>query len=259
MLLALVLFGLPLGAAAQAKPADVDLGGVKIEFAAIPAGEFDMGCSPGDPDCEDVESPRHRVRISKPFEIGKYEVTQEQWRAVMGPSHRSGYPVSPKAPVENLAWGETQPFVEKLNARKDGYRYRLPTEAEWEYAARAGSADMHIGGKLPAIGWFLDNAFAHWGAVEVQPVGRKLPNAWGLYDMLGNVWEWCQDWFAPDYYAKSPPVDPQGPPSGTMGRTCRGGAWNCLTKHLRASRRGRHRETSWEATLGFRIVRQPVK
>ena len=188
----------------------------EMEFLLIPSGEFWMGCSVGDTECRSDEHPRHLVRIAKPFELGKYEVTQSQWEAVMGanPSHFKG----PHLPVDSVNWGDTQLFLDKLNARNDGYRYRLPTEAEWEYAARAGSASARDG-DLNAIAWHGANSGG-----TTHPVGQKQPNAWGLNDMFGNVTEYCGDWYSATWYGDSPTEDPKGPSSG-LGRVQRGGSW----------------------------------
>jgi len=182
-----------------------------IQFVKIAPGEFMMGCSTGDIDCNDDERPQHRVQITKPFEIGKYEVTQAQWQSVMGsnPSTSKG----DDRPVETVSKNDVQEFVTKLNARNDGYQYRLPTEAEWEYAARAGSAEQYVGGRLDDIAWYAANS-----EDETHPVGKKKPNAWGVYDMEGNVREWVADWYARDYYSNSPAADPKGPAPGQRGQ-----------------------------------------
>jgi formylglycine-generating enzyme required for sulfatase activity len=209
-----------------------------------------MGCSPEERECGDNDQPAHRVRITKAFEIGKYEVTQAQWEAVMGgnPSEFKG----PDRPVEQVSWNDIQEFLTSLNRRNDGYRYRLPTEAEWEYAARAGTTGEHYG-NLEAIAWFGRNS-----GDQTHPVGRKQPNAWGLYDMLGNVWEWCQDWYGETHYrelAKSPAVDPSGPPRGEY-RVLRGGSWYKYLWFLRASSRFRERPSGRYRHAGFRCVRE---
>jgi formylglycine-generating enzyme required for sulfatase activity len=176
---------------------------LSMEFVNIAPGEFMMGCSVGDIDCNDDERPIHRVQITKPFEIGKYEVTQAQWQAVMGsnPSTIKG----DDHPVETISKNEAHDFLNKLNERNDGYHYRLPTEAEWEYAARAGTTEPYVG-RLDEIAWYAGNS-----EDETHPVGKKKPNAWGLYDMQGNVRELVEDWYARDYYSRSAVADPTGP------------------------------------------------
>jgi formylglycine-generating enzyme required for sulfatase activity len=177
-----------------------------IEFAQIQPGEFMMGCSVGDIDCNADERPIHHVQLTKPFQIGKFEVTQAQWQAVMGsnPSTIKG----DDHPVETVNKDEAHEFINRLNAKNDGFRYRLPTEAEWEYAARAGTSSSYTG-KLDEIAWYNGNS-----EDETHPVGQKKPNAWGLYDMEGNVKEWVEDMYSANYYASSPAVNPTGPQGG---------------------------------------------
>lgn len=185
---------------------------VGMEFVKIAPGEFMMGCSTGDSACQADEKPVHRVQITKAFEIGKYEVTQAQWQAVMGsnPSTVKG----DDHPVETISKEEAQDFLAKLTARNDGYRYRLPTEAEWEYAARAGESTPV---SLDEVAWYAADADD-----QSHPVGQKKPNAWGLYDTLGNVREWVSDQYAMNFYSNSPLADPTGPQSGQAGPPQRG-------------------------------------
>ena len=200
---------------------DVDLGkGVKLEMVLIPAGEFLMGSPESDKHARDDEKPQHRVRITKPFYLGKYLVTQEQWEAVTGnnPSQFKGR----KNPVESVGWENCRPFCDMLTAKSRPVRgrFQLPTEAQWEYACRAGSTTRYcFGDDESGLG-----ARAWYNASQTYPVGEKQPNAWGLFDMHGNVWELCQDWYDGGYYAKSPKDDPRGPATGSY-HVSRGGGW----------------------------------
>jgi len=263
--------GTPAPQGPAASPAEL----LKWVFVSIPAGEFEMGCSPGDTECFPDEKPCHRVRIAKSFEIGKYPVTQAMWESVMGnnPSHFQG----PDRPVEQVSWDDVQEFLAKLNSNHDGYHYRLPTEAEWEYAARAGTTGARYG-DLGAIAWYGDNS----GSQQIDsaalfqnnkvkyasrllangngthPVGQLRPNAWGLYDMLGNVLQWVQDWYAEGYYQVSPANDPPGPSSG-RARGLRGGSWISPAAGLRVSARGQDEPGSRNNIIaGFRCVRTVV-
>jgi formylglycine-generating enzyme required for sulfatase activity len=245
-------------------------------YASIPAGEFLMG-SPNQPNRlarnarpantpEASERPQHRVLITRPFDIGKYEVTQEQWQAVMGsnPSSFKG----PKLPVTNVSWNDAMEFIARLQSFDEKHTYRLPTEAEWEYACRAGSAGDFSGeefkppgknepGRTPeedekilqTIAWFSANAFNH-----PHPVGQLKPNAWGLFDMHGNVREWLQDWYDASYYKTSPAEDPQGPMSGAM-KVNRGGGWQSPAYICRSAARGHDLPTERNSLIGFRLVR----
>ena len=185
----------------------VDLGGgVKLEMVLIPAGEFLMGSPDSDDGAELNEKPQHRVQITKPFYLGKYPVTQEQWQAVMGdnPSHFK----DPKNPVECVSWNDCQQFVGKLNKRSSDQTgaFKLPTEAQWEYACRAGSTTRYCFGDdeggLGDYAWHLNNSGG-----RTHPVGEKKPNAWGLYDMHGNVLEqWRTCTIRPTIGSRRPPI-----------------------------------------------------
>jgi formylglycine-generating enzyme required for sulfatase activity len=233
----------------------VDAGGIAgpdgIEFVQIQPGEFTMGCSPGDGECwPPAGSPAHRVYITKAFQMGRYEVTQEQWQAVMGsnPSNFKGVTL----PVEQVSWDDVQGFLQRLNARKDGFRYRLPTEAEWEYVARAGTTDTYGGASaLGDVAWYVDNS-----DYMTHPVGQKRPNAWGLYDMLGNVWEWCQDWYDGSYYPSSPMENPAGPSWSSFGRIVRGGSWGVGAWVARVPVRSGFEPGYRLSGSGFRCVRE---
>jgi formylglycine-generating enzyme required for sulfatase activity len=241
-----------------------DLG---MEFVMVPAGEFQMGCSEGAKpnECSKDEWPRHVVQITKGFEIGKTEVTGKQWQAVMGsdPSVFKGEDL----PVEQVSFGQTQEFLKKLNARGDGYLYRLPTEAEWEYAARAGTTDQYAG-SLNDMAWYDDSRGAAIGtgrraedsptglaAAKTHPVATKQPNRWGIYDMRGNVAEWVQDFYEPNYYSISPAADPKGPPTGE-GHVVRGGSFHVYPWLTRVSLRTMFPETYEFDDVGLRVVRE---
>jgi formylglycine-generating enzyme required for sulfatase activity len=195
-------------------------GGVKMDLVLIRSGSFMMGDENGDAE----EKPAHKVTIAKPFYLGKYEVTQEQWNAVIG-SNRSHYQGATN-PVERISWEDCQKFVKKLNEKfaESGVTFSLPTEAQWEYACRGGASTRYSFGddeaSLSEYSWFEGNAGG-----KTHPVGKKKPNAWGLYDMHGNVWEWCADWYEGNYYEPSPASDPTGQATGSH-RVLRGGSWS---------------------------------
>jgi uncharacterized protein (TIGR03437 family) len=222
-------------------------------FVSIPAGEFMMGCSTSDTKCQKWEYPVHGVRITKQFELGQFEVTQAEWDAVMGtnPSDPVSTLMRPNLPVGYISWDDAQHFLARLNARLDGYRYRLPTEAEWEYAARAGTVGPWYD-NLDNIAWYMRNAgFGYY------PVGQKLPNAWGLYDMIGNASELVQDFWS-DSYPASTQTDPQGPSTGSA-HVLRGGSVRVNEYKARASYREFASSSSESGPSdGFRYVREPV-
>jgi formylglycine-generating enzyme required for sulfatase activity len=192
---------------------------IGMKFVLIQAGEFTMGSPENEEDHQGDET-QHKVKMTRPFYMQTTEVTQAQWKAVMenNPSRFKGDDL----PVEMVSWDDAQEFIKKLSA-KESVKYRLPTEAEWEYACRAGSTTRFCFGddesKLGEYAWYNKNS-----ENKTHPVGTKKPNGWGLYDMHGNVWEWCQDWYNENYYKTSPPEDPQGPASSEY-RVLRGGCW----------------------------------
>lgn len=217
------------------------------EFIEIPAGEFMMGASPEDSEACSDEKPSHRVRISRSFQLGRFPVTQEMWESIMG-SNPSGFKGKTR-PVEDVSWNDTQEFINKVNVRWDGYLYRLPTEAEWEYSARAGTRGSRYG-DLHSIAWFNENSGS-----QTHPVGEKLPNRFGLYDMLGNVFEWCQDWYNYNYYEISPTNDPMGPEIEER-RILRGGAYYVDSSVSRVSNRNSNFPEYSSVIIGFRLCRE---
>jgi formylglycine-generating enzyme required for sulfatase activity len=234
-------------------------GPLGIEFVLIPAGTFVMGCNGRDRDCRNYETPEFKVTISKPFYMSKYEITQAQWEAVDGEDGNTSTFQGKTHPVENVTWGEVSMFIYILNNSESVLKYRLPTEAEWEYAARAGTTTKYWFGDdaagLDESAWFDDNA-----EEQTHPVGQKKPNPWGLYDMYGNVAEWVGDWY--DHpegrrRVKSYEIDPHGPdnlPLNTFDHVFRGGDWNSTARTLRSSYRNSMSSKEADDTIGFRLV-----
>ena len=229
----------------QAKPAKTYVNSLGMEFILIPAGSFQMGSESGDPD----EKPVRKITLSKDYYLGKTEVTQAQWQAVME-TNPSLFKGDPNRPVEQVWWDDAQAFIKKLNEMEGGSAYRLPTEAEWEYAARAGSTTAFSFGDdkslLGQYAWYKDTA-----SNQTHPVAQLKPNPWGLYDMHGNVWEWVSDWYG--RYSAGAATDPTGPSAGTH-RGRRGGGWNNLDHYCRSA--NRYSVTGYrDDFLGFRLVR----
>ncbi|MDI9569224.1 MAG: formylglycine-generating enzyme family protein [Pseudomonadota bacterium] len=254
---------------------------IGMTFLWIPPGDFMMGAS-GQEAGRRVDEPRHQVSITRPFYIQVREVTQGQWERIMGsnPSHFRF--CGSECPVEQVSWHDVQEFIRRLNEKEGTDLYRLPTEAEWEYAARGGRRNDPGGAFLyltadvvpPALAdaaWFIGNSCraaedARQSAYGIamteysryspecgpQPGGRKRPNSWGLYDMLGNVWEWVQDWQGP--YPTGPVVDPAGPPAGDM-RVYRGGSWLSSPAYCLPSVRGGAPPGMRDLAVGFRLAR----
>ncbi len=272
-------------------------GGLKLEMVLIPAGSFVMG----DDSALDDQKPAHKVTINKPFYLGKYEVTVEQFRRFVEATgyvtdaekgtgfqgafgwnpetmefkmneeyswRSTGFPQSDAHPVVNVSWNDAMEFCKWLS-REEGNTYRLPTEAEWEYACRAGTTTRYSHGDAPEgsakVGNIADAAFeaqfpelkgviqASDGYAYTSPAGSFLPNPFGLYDMHGNVWEWCADWYDPEYYAKSPANDPRGPATGDE-RVYRGGGWFNCTRGCRSASRSGSQPENRNLTLGFRVA-----
>ncbi len=223
---------------------------IGMEFVLIPAGEFDMGSPANEAGRYDNEGPVHHVKLASAFYMGKYEVTQKQWRDVMGTS--PSYFKGDNLPVEQVSWNDVQDFIKKLNEKEGANKYRLPTEAEWEYAARAGTTTRYSFGddesKLGDYAWYRENSGG-----KTHEVGQKKPNPWGLYDIHGNVREWVQDKYHHDY--NGAPTDGNAWEGDGSVRVGRGGSWgsfagNCLSANRRLDDPGnRYR------VLGFRLLR----
>jgi formylglycine-generating enzyme required for sulfatase activity len=245
----ITLAGLPLTLLAQspAQPASLPKAGAKAgqtelnptdgqTYVWIPAGTFLIGCSPGDAECDRDEKPAHQVTLTKGFWIGQTPVTQEAYRLVTGQS--PGYFKGAKFPVESLSWDEAQTYCQATGLR-------LPTEAEWEYAARAGSAISRYA-DLDQVAWYGVNS-----GDKTHEVMQKQPNAWHLYDMLGNIWEWTADWYAP--YTAASATDPQSPASGKI-RVLRGGSWANGPSFVRISVRSGNEPEHKSNVVGFRCA-----
>jgi len=279
------------GALGLEKTISLDLGnGVKMEFVLIPAGSFMMGNADGSLD----QRPVHKVNITRPFYLGKYEVTVAQWEAVMGargggrfggppnpaggapnradaaPTPASGTPTPPGGPSlafggalnpfnapqnpVSSTWQRSQSFIKALNDKlaPSGGKVSLPTEAQWEYACRAGTTTKYSFANDTAdagqYAWFRTISKG-----STHPVGEKKPNAWGLYDMHGNVWEWCADWYDKDYYQQSATDDPPGPSSGVV-KVLRGGGWNDDPMYGNSTIRNRNTPNGGSNDQGFRLV-----
>ena len=216
-----------------------------MEFVRIPAGEFLMGSN--SPDAEASEQPVTRVLISRAFDLGKYEVTQGQWEAVMGSNPSRFDACGSDCPVETVSWEDAREFIRRLNAMDGEGTYRLPTEAEWEYSARAVTAGDRDAADLDAIAWCGEIS-----ADRTHPVGGKTPNAFGLHDMIGNVYEWVEDRYGP--YPGEAVTDPEGAGSGSM-RVFRGGCWYYSVRNCRSSYRGYDVAGGQHGFLGFRVLR----
>lgn len=228
---------------------------IGMKFVLIPSGDFLMGCTHGDSQCDDDETPRHKVKITKAFYMTQYEVTQKQWKKIMGnnPSYFKG----DNLPVERVSWDDAKRFINKLNKKEHRRNYRLPTEAEWEYAARGNQHGSRWSAQKK---YYWGNKFNkryawYWGNSNKRThvVGKKYPNGFGLYDMLGNVWEWCEDSYDEYYYLKSPTKNPVNKKFYNY-KVLRGGSWFNNSKYLRASNRVKINSNLRISDDGFRVV-----
>lgn len=224
-------------------------GGVKMEFAWCPPRTFLMGSPEGEKNRNKDET-QHEVHLTKGFWLGVHEVTQAQWKAVMG-NNLSEFR-GDDLPVDQVSWEDAQKFCAELK-EKTGLEVRLPTEAEWEYACRAGRKAAYGFGEdardLGDYAWFIDNSNG-----QTQPVGKKKPNRWGIFDMHGNVWEWCSDWY--EDYPREKATDPTGPPRGS-DRVIRGGSWLNFAGRCRVAYRSRGAPGDRCDYLGFRLAAGP--
>ena len=248
MSVVLLTLGLLGATAARPGPQSITDEASGIRLVWIPPGEFEMGSPPGEAGRQ-IDERLHRVRLTRGFWLGATEVTQGQWTRIMGRNPSRFSRCGPDCPVENVRWYDVRDFLARLNARSRG-GFRLPTEAEWEYACRAGSpAPYSTGSALPP-------AAARFDRRSPVRVGSFAPNEWGLFDVHGNVWEWCADWYGP--YAGSEPrepvLDPQGPPRGEK-RVIRGGSFFFGADSCRCALRYTHRPGDRGFSLGFRIAR----
>ena len=227
----------------EAGPKMFEVDGVQFTMVYVAGGTFNMGATSDQSAYADAdENPAHSVTLSG-FFIGQTEVTQELWLTVMDSNPSDFY--GSQRPVENVTWSDCQRFISKLNS-KTGRHFRLPTEAEWEYAARGGKRSSHYkfagSDYLDNVAWYYDNAYSSYDSSDygTHNVATKSPNELGIYDMSGNVWELCQDWYGEGYYKRSPKTNPKGPSSGSY-RVRRGGSWgsnDCYSNHCRVSNRG---------------------
>ena len=220
--------------------------GIGMKFVWIPPGSFVMG-SPANEGGNPKSDAQHKVTLTKGFYMGVYTVTQEEWVAVMD-NNPSKFEGAKKLPVDSVSWEDCHAFI-KILRKIDKKPYRLPTEAEWEYSCRAGTtAAYHFGddkGLLGQYAWYAENAGG-----KTHPVGQKKPNAWGLHDMHGNVFQWCQDWIGA--YPQKAVVDPQGPEKGD-GRVLRGGSWGHAPNECRSASRPWNEPGNRSSDFGFRL------
>jgi formylglycine-generating enzyme required for sulfatase activity len=219
---------------------------IGIEMVSVKGGCYQMGDTFGDGDSN--EKPVHEVCVDD-FYMGKYEVTQGQWKAIMGNNPSSFKDCGDNCPVEQVSWNDIQDFINKLN-QKTGKKYRLPTEAEWEYAARSGGKNEKYSGSddIDSVAWYDKNS-----GRETHTRGQKQPNGLGIYDMSGNVWEWVTDWYDSNYYKNSPKDNPKGVNSGSL-RVRRGGCMRCDATRGHASFRGRGAPNERRSNVGFRLA-----
>jgi formylglycine-generating enzyme required for sulfatase activity len=235
---------------------------IGMQFVRIEPGNFIIGSPSNEPGRDRDEGPQHEVVIANPFYISVYEVTQAQYIKIMheNPPYFSGFKeCGSNCPVENMKWKDVQEFISKLNMKEMTNKYRLPTEAEWEYSCRAGSKTVYSFGNDPSkLGEYAWHRYNSTGKNATDgsphPLGQKRPNAWGLYDMHGNVNEWVQDWYGA--YDNKPKTDPTGQDFARY-KVFRGGGWSQDDSSLRGATRGKEKIDNWTHSIGFRLVRTP--
>ncbi|MBI4774952.1 MAG: SUMF1/EgtB/PvdO family nonheme iron enzyme [Deltaproteobacteria bacterium] len=239
----------------QYETAGMDVGWIEpvtaMKFAWVPGGCYEMGCGSWTSDCDGDEQPVHEVCLDG-FWMGRYEVTQGQWKKIMG-SNPSYFKKDDHYPVDQVSWNDAEEFIEKLNARSSGGQYRLPTEAEWEYACRSGGkADKYSGGSdVERVAWYTSNS-----GNSTHPVGTKASNGLGIHDMSGNVWEWCEDWYSQHAYSKHRRDNPIFTTGGSS-RVIHGGSWDNIPGSIRCADRDFYTPGIRYRYLGFRLVREP--
>ena len=255
-LFALVSLAVVSGARAESdlaatKPAHV-IADLKLELLWVEPGAFLMGSPPDEPDRNKAEGPQVSVTLTRGFWLGRTEVTQAQYEAVMGMNPSTFAAAGKDAPVERVSWSDAMVFCRKLTAREraagrlpEGHAFTLPTEAQWEYACRAGTTGSYPG-EPDAMAWTVENSGG-----TTHPVATKRPNAWGFHDMSGNVLEWCLDWY--DAYPRGSATDPHGPRRGHY-RIARGGSWRVGASVGRSAARAGGSEGRLDYTMGFRVA-----
>ncbi|MDR1166673.1 MAG: formylglycine-generating enzyme family protein [Deltaproteobacteria bacterium] len=220
-----------------------------MKFKLIPSGSFTMGADLNIESREDYETPQRRITLSKPFYMGIYEVTQAEWTIVMGGANPSKFK-GRTLPVEQVSWDDSRSFIRKLNQKEGTEKYRLPTEAEWEYCARAGTTSAYFfgddNGSLGTYAWLDSNS-----GDKTHPSGEKEPNPWGLYDIYGNVYEWVQDYWGD--YSDAPATDPSGPWIG-LYRVVRSCGWDSASIYCRSAFRFRGPSDLRFGDLGLRLA-----
>ena len=242
----------PAVAAKPAVPEQKITNSIGMTFLYIKPGTFMMG-SPSDEPGRNSDETQHKATLTRGYYMQTTEVTQKQWQAVMGNNPSYFKNCGEDCPVEQVSWNDAQEFIRRLNQKESVSGYRLPTEAEWEYAERAGTNTVYSFGdsdsQLSNYAWYAGNS-----GEKTHPVAQKNSNSWGLYDMHGNVWEWCQDWYG--IYPTGSVTDPKGPSSGSY-RVHRGGSWRSRARGCRSANCYNSTPDSRDDNLGFRLSRTP--